>query len=49
MLECEHCGFEIEMGGYDDENYYNIILPSMDCQMCFKKSPSGAKELEECL
>jgi len=33
---CEHCGFEMESYGYDDENFHNNVIPTMVCPECKK-------------
>lgn len=36
VYECEHCGHEVEMSGYDDTNYHGRVIPAMKCQKCGK-------------
>lgn len=31
---CEHCGAEIEKGGYDDANFHQNVIPKMKCATC---------------
>lgn len=35
---CEHCEYEEEVKGYDDENYHVNVIPNMNCPECNKKS-----------
>jgi len=39
IFECESCGNERELEGYDDEFFHNSIIPSMACDSCGEKSP----------
>jgi len=37
--ECEVCGYiEKDMGGYDDANFHNNVIPKMVCPACGKTS-----------
>jgi len=45
IFECEHCTEEYEMGGYDDANFHNNVIPSFDCRKCGKKSPENYRPL----
>lgn len=37
--ECEHCkAIQTNIGGYDDANYYQNVIPEMSCKSCGKKS-----------
>lgn len=38
IFECEHCGNEEKIWGYDDSNYHNNVIPNMLCRKCGKKS-----------
>ena len=36
IFKCEHCGYEVERGGYDDNNYHQNVIPAMKCPKCGK-------------
>lgn len=36
IFKCEHCGHEIEQGGYDDAYYHREVVPTMRCEKCDK-------------
>jgi hypothetical protein len=37
MLVCEGCGNEEKLvGGYDDRNYHDNVIPAMKCERCGK-------------
>lgn len=39
--ECEHCGHKTKDGsGYDDDNYYNNVIPNWNCKSCGESSNS---------
>lgn len=40
--KCEHCQHEEKNAGrgYDDDNYYNNVVPSMKCTKCGESSNS---------
>ena len=31
---CEHCGAEYKSYGYDDKNFHENIIPTMQCKEC---------------
>lgn len=35
---CEHCGWEKEGSGYDDERFHGSVIPNMQCEKCGKKA-----------
>ena len=43
--KCEHCNhIEKNISGYDDDNYYNTVIPGMICKSCGESTvskPSG--------
>lgn len=46
--ECEHCGFEVEDSGYDDDHFHRKVVPQMKCDKCGKTAgddfrPMGTK------
>ncbi len=39
--KCEHCGNETKSdSGYDDDNYYNNVVPSIKCPKCLESTNS---------
>lgn len=42
---CEHCGHEVEMGGYDDANFHKNVIPNMECKECGKKADENYRAL----
>lgn len=34
IYECEHCGHEKEGSGYDDANFHENVIPTMECKSC---------------
>lgn len=34
VYKCEHCGNEIQAGGYDDDNFHKNVIPMMMCHNC---------------
>lgn len=39
--ECKHCGHtENNKSGYDDNNYYNNVIPDMKCSNCGESTNS---------
>jgi transcription elongation factor Elf1 len=36
IFECEHCGNEEELWGYDDANFHCNVIPKMVCKSCGK-------------
>ena len=45
VYECEHCGDIVQGYGYDDANFYNNVIPGMQCKKCGKKSESAKEKL----
>ena len=45
IYECEHCGHEVEGGGYDDTNFHEIVIPSKKCSECGKTAPDDYRPL----
>ena len=45
--KCEHCGKEQKDAGYgyDDNNYYNNVIPSIKCLKCGESSQSKESSL----
>lgn len=37
IYECEHCGNLTEMGGYDDANFHQNVIPTFACIECGEK------------
>lgn len=38
IFECEHCGEEYKLSGYDDLNFHNNVIPEMKCKSCGEKA-----------
>lgn len=38
IYECEHCGYEETLKGYDDSNFHKNVIPTFICKKCGKKS-----------
>ena len=36
IYKCEHCGAQVTMGGYDDDNFHRNVIPEMKCNDCGK-------------
>ena len=36
IFECEHCGHEERINGYDDSFYHQKVVPKMECSNCGK-------------
>lgn len=34
VYRCQHCNSEEELGGYDDANFHENVIPSMVCRKC---------------
>ena len=47
-LECENCGYKLLIkGAYDDENYWNNVIPGLRCSKCKKSSNQlGTKNID---
>lgn len=47
--KCEHCGHEQKDAGYgyDDSNYYNNVIPSMECKKCGESSNSKETDAQK--
>ena len=49
IFVCEHCGYEYEDWGYDNDYFHKVVIPQkMKCPKCGKKSgkdykPRGTK------
>lgn len=41
LFECEHCGYEEERSGYDDDYFHRHVIPQIPCHCCGKTSPDG--------
>ena len=42
---CEHCGFEREASGYDDDNFHRNVIPEMLCPKCGKPAPDDHRPM----
>lgn len=38
VFECEHCGNEVELPGYDDKKFHEEVIPEMKCLECHGKA-----------
>jgi DNA-directed RNA polymerase subunit M/transcription elongation factor TFIIS len=45
IFECEHCGHEEEMWGYDDSYFHENVIPAMKCGKCGKQTDENYKPL----
>jgi transposase-like protein len=36
IYECEDCGSQEKMGGYDDRNFHDNVIPNFKCKKCGK-------------
>ena len=45
IYECEHCGLEGEGYGYDDANFHQNVIPTMECKNCGKKAGDDYRPL----
>ena len=45
LFECEHCGHEYEMGGYDDANFHRNVIPTFECRKCGKRADESYRPL----
>lgn len=45
IYECEHCGDELKMYGYDDRNFHDNVIPSFTCTKCGKQAASNYRGL----
>jgi hypothetical protein len=42
IYSCGHCGAEMHGGGYDDSNFHEQVIPSMECATCGKTEPASS-------
>ena len=45
IYECEHCGHEVTVSGYDDDNFHENVIPNMVCPECKNKAPESYRPL----
>ena len=45
IYQCEHCGCEVESGGYDDTNFHQNVVPNMKCKRCGKIASPDTRRL----
>ena len=45
VFECEHCGNEETMGGYDDAYYHKNVIPGFECKRCGKTAGDDYRPL----
>lgn len=36
VFECENCGDKETKSGYDDRNFHDNVIPTMECRKCGK-------------
>ena len=41
ILICEHCDSTQDVRGYDDTNYHENVIPTIECDNCGKVSPDS--------
>ena len=42
VMVCEFCGYETENDScYDDRNFHDNVIPTMECKECGKSTLSG--------
>jgi len=47
-LKCENCGnIEIEVSAYNDDNYWNNIIPKQKCEKCGKSTNDLGAKIEQ--
>lgn len=44
IYECPFCGSTEKIGGYDDANFHQNVIPAMKCKKCGKSELDGDKE-----
>ena len=42
---CEHCGHEKDGYGYDDSNFHQNVIPTMECGNCGRVAPKDYRPL----
>lgn len=46
--KCEFCGHEQEEhNGYDDRNYYDNVIPDIECEKCGKSTNSEGGTIDK--
>lgn len=46
ITECEECGTQDKISGYDDRNYHDNVIPNMKCKNCGKsRNDLGIKDI----
>ena len=45
IFECESCGEEKRMDGYDDDNFHQNVIPKMKCEECGETAPDTYRPL----
>ena len=45
IFECENCGDEKRMSGYDDANFHQNIIPNFKCSECGEIAPESYRPL----
>lgn len=45
VYQCEHCNYEEESTGYDDNFYHQNVIPQMKCKSCGKTADQNYRGL----
>jgi len=45
IYECDHCGHEITMAGYDDTYFHQEVIPNLICVKCNQKAKDTYRPL----
>ena len=45
VFECEHCGHEVSLQGYDDANFHQNVIPTIKCPKCGKVADQNYRPL----
>jgi len=45
IFVCEHCNYEDERTGYDDNYFHQKVIPKMICKKCNKTSDENYRPL----
>ena len=41
IFECENCGSTVNGPGFDDEDFYERVIPTLKCKDCKRIAPKG--------
>ena len=45
IYECEHCGYAVVRGRYDDTHFHAKVIPEMVCEKCGKTADESYRPL----